>query len=85
MERVLSRGNFLFLNYYLFFRADGRTYVGEFQNDKKHGYGVYTWADGRMYKGGWNAGKQHGEGVFIDAQQKEKKGEWNMGDVVRWI
>jgi len=31
-------------------------------NDKKHGYGVYTWADGRKYEGEWVAGKQHGRG-----------------------
>ena len=23
--------------------ADGRKYEGEYKNDKKHGYGVFTW------------------------------------------
>jgi hypothetical protein len=22
---------------------DGRTYEGEYKNDKKHGFGIYTW------------------------------------------
>ena len=29
--------------------TDGRSYEGEYLNDKKHGYGEYTWADGRKY------------------------------------
>lgn len=32
---------------------DGRTYEGEFQDDKKHGFGTFTWPDGRKYKGNW--------------------------------
>ena len=23
--------------------ADGRTYIGEYKEDKKHGYGVFKW------------------------------------------
>ena len=30
---------------------DSRVYIGDYVNDKKHGYGVFTWADGRQYKG----------------------------------
>ena len=30
---------------------DGRTYKGEYKNDKKHGYGEYTWSDKRKYLG----------------------------------
>ena len=35
-------------------------YVGQYVDDKKHGYGIYTWPDGRAYKGYWKDGKQHG-------------------------
>jgi hypothetical protein len=24
---------------------DGRSYEGEYSDDKKHGYGIYTWVD----------------------------------------
>lgn len=37
--------------------SDGRTYDGEYLDDKKHGYGIYIWADGRVYEGNWNGGK----------------------------
>ena len=58
--------------------ADGRKYEGGYFNDKKHGYGVFTWyyvfmfikslrADGRSYKGNWENGKQHGNGEYISA------------------
>ena len=40
--------------------ADGRSYTGEYVQDMKDGYGVFTWPDGRQYKGGWKNGKQHG-------------------------
>lgn len=36
---------------------DGRSYDGEYCDDKKHGYGQYTWADGRQYSGTWKEGK----------------------------
>lgn len=34
-----GHGEFLF--------SDGRKYVGEYLDDKKHGYGVFTWPDNR--------------------------------------
>ena len=37
--------------------ADGRKYVGEYNNDKKAGYGEYLWPDGRCYRGEWDNGK----------------------------
>jgi len=36
---------------------DGRTYSGRFENDKKHGYGVYTWESGKRYEGYWRLGR----------------------------
>ena len=30
---------------------DGRSYEGEYIDDKKHGYGVFIWGDGRKYDG----------------------------------
>ena len=66
-------------------RADGRKYSGEYLDDKKHGYGVFTWSDGRMYKGQWKNGKQDGIGIFIDEDQVERAGEWKEGSREKWI
>lgn len=35
----------------LFTWADGRSYDGEYFEDKKQGYGVFNWPDGRRYEG----------------------------------
>lgn len=31
--------------------SDGKKYVGEYKDDKKHGQGTYTWPDGTAWKG----------------------------------
>ena len=54
-------------------------------NDKKHGYGIYTYPDGRSYKGQWADGKQHGEGVFITPQGASRKGIWDAGKRIKWL
>lgn len=36
---------------------DGRKYIGDYKDDKKHGYGQFEWPDGRKYKGYWENGK----------------------------
>jgi hypothetical protein len=40
--------------------ADGKTYEGYYSNDKKQGYGIFTWANTEMmrrYEGWWTEGK----------------------------
>ncbi len=64
---------------------DGRSYNGEYENDRKSGFGVYTWADGRQYSGAWSAGKQHGEGIYKDANSVVRKGFWQEGKRVCWL
>lgn len=34
-----------------FIWPDGRRYVGNYVEDKKHGFGEFEWPDGRKYKG----------------------------------
>ena len=36
---------------------DGRKYVGEYSEDKKHGFGTFEWKDGKKYIGNWLEGK----------------------------
>ena len=33
----------------IFIYTDGVKYEGQFENDKKTGYGIYKWLDGRKY------------------------------------
>ena len=51
---------------------DGKHYVGEYENDKKHGEGQFTWETGRQYVGGWSQGKQHGKGYLIEDGNKKE-------------
>jgi hypothetical protein len=30
---------------------DGKEYIGEFIDDKRHGHGIFKWTDGRQYEG----------------------------------
>ena len=39
--------------------------VGEWKNDKAHGFGTYQHTDGAKYEGDWFEDKQHGEGKEI--------------------
>lgn len=45
-------------------QASGGKYEGEYKNDVKNGYGVYTYANGDVYEGQWQDGKKHGRGVY---------------------
>ena len=53
-----------------------RKYDGEWQDDKRHGKGFYTWADGLKYDGVWQDEMQHGKGVFTYANGDKYDGTW---------
>jgi hypothetical protein len=36
---------------------------GEYREDRRHGYGVYTWQTGDRYEGYWQEGRMCGAGV----------------------
>ncbi len=36
---------------------DGKSYTGDYEDDKKHGEGIFEWPDGRKYIGSWKNGK----------------------------
>ena len=46
------------------FYGSGKTYSGEFRNNKFNGRGVLTWKDGRKYVGGFLDGEFSGQGTF---------------------
>ena len=37
-------------------------YEGDYLNDKKHGYGMFTWASGNTYKGEYKEDERDGYG-----------------------
>jgi hypothetical protein len=65
--------------------SDGKSYDGDYMEDKKHGKGIFEWADGRKYLGYWIKGKQNGYGVYHQASGEEKVGEWKEGKRLRWL
>ena len=40
-----------------FYWEDGRSYVGSYKDNMKHGSGEFKWSDGRTYRGEWVNGK----------------------------
>ena len=64
---------------------DGRSYEGEYKDDKKHGYGIYKWTDGRIYYGWWYKGKQHGLGLYKMTEEGLKYGLWEEGKRIEWF
>lgn len=43
---------------------DGRSYLGEWYDQKLHGLGIYKWKDGKVYKGEYFNDKKHGFGIY---------------------
>lgn len=54
------------------------TYEGEYVNDKKCGYGVFTWASGNTYKGNYFEDLRHGYGEMIWTDLSYYKGAWEV-------
>ena len=56
--------------------TNGRKYVGEFRDDKKHGQGTFTWEDGGKYVGEYRDNKSHGLGTHTWANGSKYVGEY---------
>ena len=56
-----------------------------YAEDKKSGYGVFTWPDGRKYAGSWLNGNQHGIGTYTSTSGTVKTGEWSHGKRLHWL
>lgn len=52
------------------------TYVGNMQDGKCHGKGIYHFVNGDKYDGEWYKGVRHGYGVHIAKDGKMYKGNW---------
>ena len=56
--------------------ADGRKYVGEWRDDKRHGRGTFTYISGDKYVGEYSDGERRGQGVWTGANGEKYVGEW---------
>lgn len=59
--------------------TSGNKYTGYFLNDKRQGYGVYTWLDGNRYEGEWLNDKQHGKGKMVFPEGIKQEGTYEFG------
>ena len=59
--------------------TDGRKYVGEFKDGKRHGQGTVIFADGRKYVGKWKDDKPNGKGILTFTDKKKYVGEYKNG------
>ena len=46
---------------------EGESYLGEWKEDERDGYGIQIWPDGRKYTGEWKNNRQNGKGVLTNA------------------
>eukprot|EP00475_Leptophrys_vorax_P023683 TRINITY_DN3247_c0_g1_i1.p1 TRINITY_DN3247_c0_g1~~TRINITY_DN3247_c0_g1_i1.p1 ORF type:complete len:398 (+),score=81.51 TRINITY_DN3247_c0_g1_i1:135-1196(+) len=64
--------------------ANGDIYVGEFQDQRRHGQGRFQWSDGHIYSGEWVKGRAHGIGVMQFPNEEKFAGgfvedQWGFG------
>lgn len=62
--------------------ADGRVYVGQVVNGKRHGIGKLTWPSGSTYEGDWRDDKQNGKGKYTWGKDTKWAGDVYEGDFV---
>ena len=48
----------------LVLQANGFKYEGQYDKDKKHGKGKYTYPNGDIYQGQWTEGVRNGKGTY---------------------
>ena len=51
-------------------------YVGEWKNDAKYGYGIFTFDSGDVYKGNWKDDAFNGFGRMTYSDGSFFEGEW---------
>ena len=54
----------------------GDSYVGEFKNNKRHGYGTNKWANGESYTGYWANDKRHRLGTTVFPNGSRYEGQY---------
>ena len=62
------------------FYPNGAKYIGEWQNHKKNGQGVYTFSNGNIYIGQFLDDNIHGHGTYIFNKNAKRPGEKYVGN-----
>ncbi len=63
-------------------------YQGYWENNRKHGEGVFNYPNGDNYTGWWRFGEKEGTGTYYSAQTNMKLvGEWKKSEIVSgtWV
>ncbi len=55
------------------------SYEGLYENDKKHGWGVFEWESGNRYEGNYSEDERHGYGVMKWTDESTYMGIWDQG------
>ena len=56
-------------------------YIGNYLNNKKHGFGKLKWNDDKFYEGYWINNKQHGNGFYY-INGKKIRGYFRFGQII---
>ena len=59
---------------------NGDKYVGEYQNNKKHGQGNQSWENGDKYVGEYKNNKRTGQGTYIYGENTKFAGDRYIGE-----
>lgn len=57
--------------------SNGNMYIGETQNGKRHGKGIFLWKGGDAWYGEWTDGKRDGKGIHMYYDGSITVGRWN--------
>jgi radial spoke head protein 1 len=62
--------------------------LGEFEEGKKHGEGLYTYPNKDVYSGRWENGKKHGQGTYVFNETAMRfTGRWHENKLIegKWL
>ncbi len=67
------------MNSKVFTYPDGTTYQGDWENNNRHGFGIWIRPDGTQYEGEWANDKPNGRGVLTNPDGSKYTGDWKDG------
>ncbi len=59
---------------------NNRSYVGDWERDKPHGFGINTFPNGKIYSGNFSKGKPVGDGQWTYSDGRTYHGTWVNGE-----